>query len=209
MKTRFIEQLAESPQRVRFMFRIALITLLAAGCYNWMIKPRVSNLFAAEDRTQHDAMLLDQQKRMQLSINDLNKNIDDLKAQSEQFHKILFEPEMVREFFCGLEVLAEKSDCQIKSLTFSGVDNSLAQGQSGDAIVQTIQASVVAVGNYDAFVRFFKQTSQFPQKISIHELRFEPLAEGQSVLRCNAVITVYVANKPATIKKENNPEIIQ
>jgi Tfp pilus assembly protein PilO len=200
MKTRFIEQLAESPQRVRFMFRIALISLLAAGCYNWMVKPQASELLAAEHRSQYDAMLLDQQQRIQSSIADLKKNVGDSKAQSEQFQKILFEPETVREFFCGLELLAEKSGCRIKSLTFGAVDNQLPEGQSEDTIVQAVQASMVAAGNYDAFVRFFKQTSQFPQKISIHELRFEPLTEGQSVLRCNAVITVYVANKTAASK---------
>jgi Tfp pilus assembly protein PilO len=204
MAIRFVEQLADSPKRVRLMFRMALIALLAVGCYNWTIKPQASNLFAAEQQNQHDTMLLDQQKRIHLSMDELKKNIGESKAQSEQFQKSLFQPDTVREFFCGLEILAEKSGCRIKSLTFGNADTAngqLPEEQPQDAIVQVIQASLVAFGNYDAFVRFFERTSQFPQKITIHELRFEPLTEGQSILRCDAVITVYVANNTATDKQ--------
>jgi Tfp pilus assembly protein PilO len=200
MKTRLIEQLADSPKRVRIMFRVALITLLAVGCYNWMIRPQASYLLAAQQRNRWDTKVSDQQKRIYLSINDLKKKIGDLEAQSEQFQKILFEPQTVREFFCGLETLAQKSDCRIESITFDSSDKQSAEKQSQDAIVQAIQASVVAIGNYDAFIRFFERTSQYPQKISIGEMRFEPLADGQSMLRCNAVITVYVANKTTANK---------
>jgi Tfp pilus assembly protein PilO len=200
MASRFIEQFADSPQRVRVMFRVALITLLAVAGYNGMIGPQASYLFAAQQRSRWDTRLSEQQKQIYLSIDELKKKAGNLEAQYEQFQKILFQPDTVSEFFFGLEGLAEKADCKIESLTFDDTDSRPAEKESQDAIVQAMRASVVAIGNYDAFVRFFEQLGQYPQKISIGELLFEPLEQGRSMLRCNATITIYVTNKTAANK---------
>jgi Tfp pilus assembly protein PilO len=201
MTSKLIEQLAGSPKRVRIMFRIALITLLSVGCYNWTVKPQTGYLQAAGQHDLWSTKLSNQMKQIHSSINDYKKKISDLTAQSEQSQKILFHPDTVREFFCGLEKLAEESGCRIESLTFDNADSRPAEKQSPDTTVQATQTSVIAIGDYGTFIRFFERTSQYPQKISITDMRLEPLTPGQSTLRCHAAITVYVANKT----EANNP----
>jgi hypothetical protein len=198
MTSKLIEQLADSPKRVRIMFRIALIALLAVACYNWTIKPQAGCLRAAGQHDPWSGKLSDQMKQVHSLINDYKKKINDLTTQSEQSQKIAFQPDTVREFFCGLEKLAEESDCRIESLIFDNTDSRPAEKQSQDTTVQTAQTSVIAIGDYGAFIRFFERTSQYPQKISVADIRFEPLTPGLSMLRCHAVITVYVANKTET-----------
>jgi Tfp pilus assembly protein PilO len=201
MKTTLVERFADSPRRVRIMFRIAMITILAAGCYNWMIQPQTSYLFAARQRGRWDAKKSEQLEKLDLSIQEFKKQISQAEAQSQQVHKVLFEPNAVRDFFCGLEVLARESGCRIESLAFIDTEGPSGQKQPQDAIVGAVGASVVVIGNYSTLTHFFEQVGRCPKKISIHELRFEPLTQGKSTLRCNVTITVYVSNKAVAGKQ--------
>jgi Tfp pilus assembly protein PilO len=195
MKTKMIEQFADSPKRVRIMFRVALVILLAAGCYNWVVQPQVSYLSAAQQRSRWDAKISDQQKQILSSIGELNKRITDMKSRSEEFQKVLFEPGTVRQFFCGLETQAKEAGCQIESLTFNDTESSSNQQQNPDAMVQAVPASLVVIGNYNVLARFLEQVSRCPQKISINEMRLEPQVQGKSVLRGHITMTVYVSKK--------------
>lgn len=197
MKTTLVERFADSPRRVRIMFRAALVILLAAGCYNWTVQPQACYLSAAQQSSRWDAKKSEQLEKLDLSIQEFKKQISQAEAQSQQVRKALFEPDAVRDFFCGLEVQARESGCRVESLTFIDTDGPSGQKQPQDAIVQTVQASVVVIGNYSALTRFFEQVGRCPQKISIHELRLEPQTQGKSVLSCNVIITVYKSNKTA------------
>jgi Tfp pilus assembly protein PilO len=179
------------------MFRVALIAILAAGCYNWTVQPQASYLSAAQQCSRWDAKKAKQLKKLALSIEEYKKQISQAQVQSEQVRKALFEPDAVRDFFCGLEVPAKESGCRIESLTFIDTDNPSGQKQLQDAIVQPVAASVAITGSYSALTRFFEQVGRCPQKISIHELCLEPQTQGKSVLCCNAIITVYKLNKTA------------
>ena len=200
MKTRLIEQFADSPRRVRIMFRIAVIILLVAGCYNWMIKPQAGYLFAAEQCQKWDKKKSDELKRIRLSILELKNKISEAEAQSEQFNKVLFDPGAARDFFCGLEALAQQSGCRVESFIFDKFDGRQTAKQSKDSDVEVVQASVTAIGGYNGFIQFFEKISHVPQKISVQEMRFEPLVQNQSELRCNAVLKVYIINQTTESK---------
>jgi Tfp pilus assembly protein PilO len=201
MKTTLVERFADSPQRVRVMFRTALVILLAAGCYNWMVQPQASYLSAAQRSVRWDAKKSEQLKKLESSIRECRMQISQAEAQSQQIRKVLFEPDAVRNFFCGLEVPARESGCHIESLTFIDAEGPSGQKLPQDAIVRPVQASVVVIGNYGALTHFFEQVGRCPQKISIHELRLEPQTQGKSVLCCNAIITVYTSDKVAAGKQ--------
>jgi Tfp pilus assembly protein PilO len=210
MKNRMIEQFADSPQRVRIMFRVAMIALLAAAGYNWMVRPQASYLSAAQQQNRWGTALSDQQRHILVSIGELKKKLSEMESRSEQFQKVLFEPQTVRDFFCGLETQASAAGCRIESLTFSDTDNLTSQKQSPGAMVQTVAASVIVVGNYNALASFFEQVGRCSQKISIYEMRIEPVTPGKPMLRCDVTLMVYMLNKNATQnpKNTNNPEKI-
>jgi len=191
MKTTLVERFADSPRRVRIMFRAAMIILLITGLYNWTVRPQACYLSAAQQCSRWDAKKSKQLEKLELSIQDIRKQISQAETQSQELRKVLFEPDAVRDFFCGLEVTAGQTGCHIESLTFIDTEGSSDQKPTQDAVVQAVQASVVVVGNYHSLTRFFEQVGRHPQKITIHEIRLEPQTQGKSVLSCNVIITVY------------------
>lgn len=203
MTPKVIENIADSPRRVRIMFRAALVILLAAGCYNWMIEPQLNCLFAARQRQEWDQKKSDELRRIRMSVLELKKKISQMEEQSEQFQKVLFEPGMVRDFFCGLEALAQQSGCRVESLAFEKTDDRKTAKQSHDSVVEVVQASVTAIGGYGAFIQFFDKIGQTPQKITVQEMRFEPVEQGRSALRCGIVIRVYVSKESAQEKPQD------
>ncbi len=123
-------------------------------------------------------------------VRNKKKELQQLQHKSQLIDKSLFDSVKAKQFFSGIQVAAEQTNCIVNSLKFP-------QDRKRDGTSRTLQGSYVeasratlsVTGGYGNIVALINKLQDRPERVWIDSLRLKSAAGG--LLRCNMTITIY------------------
>jgi hypothetical protein len=179
---------------------IALIGIFAI--YNWIVVPHENYLMAAQRYKSVSDALARKNEIISRDVVVKKKKLEQLQDEFERVYAGLFDPVGAKEFFSDIEVIAENTNCIIRSLNVSQTGSVLKPDQSkaGGGITAN-HATLSVVGNYGNIVALIGELQNRPQQVRIDSLNIRLIGGDSNQLGCDMTITVYeIQNK----EKHNN-----
>lgn len=170
----------------------ALVVIEAIALYNWIVRPHVNYLRAAQICESVADKLA---KKNQIISNNVTTRRKELKELEERFEHIyikLFDPVKAKEFFSDIQAMAEETNCVIYSLNFSPTDSALEAGQEVSSHITANHAILSAVGNYKDAVALINKLQGRSKQVWIDSISIEPVGNNSEQLKCDMTVTIYI-----------------
>lgn len=170
----------------------ALVIIEAIALYNWIVRPHVSYLRAAQICESVADKLAKKNRIISNNVTTRRKELKELEERFEHIHIKLFDPVKAKEFFSDIQAMAEETNCVIYSLNFSPTDSALEAGQEVSSHITANHAILSAVGNYKDAVALINKLQGRPKQVWIDSISIEPISNNSEQLKCDITVTIYV-----------------
>ena len=170
----------------------ALVIIEAITLYNWIVRPHVNYLRAAQIYESVANKLAKKNQIISNNVTIRRKEHKELKERFEHIHLKLFDPVKAKEFFSDIQAMAEETNCIIYSLNFSPTDSALDTGQEVSSHITANHVLLSAVGNYKNTVALINKLQDRPKQVWIDSISIEPISNNSEQLKCDITITIYV-----------------
>jgi hypothetical protein len=172
---------------------VALVLIGIFAIYNWIVVPHENYLMAAQRYKSVTDVLARKNEIISKDMMVKKKKLEKLQDEFEQVHTGLFDPVGAKEFFSDIDVMAESTNCIIRSLNVSQAESALKADQPkarGD--ITANHAALSVVGNYGNIVALIGKLQDRPQQVRINSLSIKLIGGDSNQLGCDMTITVYV-----------------
>ena len=169
---------------------LALIGIIAI--YNWIVVPHANYLMAAQRCKSVIDTLTKKRELISKGMVIEKKKLEKLQDEFEQVHTSLFDPVGVKQFFSDIEVMAEDTNCIIRSLNVLQPGSALKDNQSkAGSYITANRATLSVVGNYGNIVALMGKLQDRQQQVRIDSLSIKSIGSNSNQLECDMTITVY------------------
>lgn len=184
--------LTKSTRSSRIAFSAAIIIIVAAAAYNWMVVPHTRYLHAAQ---QYELMIGDMARKNQImKSNEMarKKEIEKLQAELTDVQSAVFTTYEARRFFSDIEAVCNAAGCLVYSINFlsGNLGGAQSPAESDSQIVEN-SAAVSFVGSYSNIISFLLKIKDRPQKVIIPSLKIVAFGKKADPLECEIVVTIY------------------
>lgn len=184
--------LTKSTRSSRIAFSAAIIIIVAAAAYNWMVAPHTRYLHAAQ---QYELMIGDMARKnkiMKANETTRKKEIEKLQAELAGVQSAVFTTYEARRFFSNIEAVCNEAGCLVYSINFLSGNLGGAQTpvESDSQIVEN-SAAVSFVGSYGNIISLLSKITDRPQKVIIPSLKIVAFGKKADPLECEMVVTIY------------------
>ena len=169
-----------------------LVLIGALALYSWIVAPHVAYLRAVQkyepildDIVKEKDLLQDQLVRRRGMLEKINKQFDELSG-------TLFTYADARDLPQEFAAVAEQYECRIATVDFSDEPVPIFEEQTGDKLIDAVDAQVSVVGDYNGLTAFIKRLQESDRKIWIHSLTMRVLNDHGGQLTCDMALTIYV-----------------
>ncbi|UCC23014.1 MAG: hypothetical protein JSW23_02785 [Planctomycetota bacterium] len=184
--------LTKSTRSSRIAFSAAIIIIVAAAAYNWMVAPHTRYLHAAH---QYELMIGDMARKnkiMKANETARKKEIEKLQAELAGVQSAVFTTYEARKFFSNIEAVCNAAGCLVYSINFLSGDLAGVQASvEDDSQIVENSAAVSFVGSYGNIISFLSKITDRPQKVVIRSLKIVAFGKKADPLECEIVITIY------------------
>ena len=170
----------------------ALVVIEAIALFNWIVRPHVNYLRAAQIYESVADKLAKKNQIISNNVTIRRKEHKELKERFEHIHIKLFDPVKAKEFFSDIQAMAEETNCVIYSLNFSPTDSALEAGQEVSSHITANHAILSAVGNYKDAVALINKLQGRSKQVWIDSISIEPVGNNSEQLKCDITVTIYV-----------------
>ena len=170
----------------------ALVVIEAIALYNWIVRPHVNYLQAAQICESVADKLAKKNQIISNNVTTRRKELKELEERFEHIHIKLFDPVKAKEFFSDIQAMAEETNCVIYSLNFSPTDSALEAGQEVSSHITANHAILSAVGNYKDAVALINKLQGRSKQVWIDSISIEPVGNNSEQLKCDITVTIYV-----------------
>jgi len=170
----------------------ALVVIEAIALYNWIVRPHVNYLRAAQIYESVADKLAKKNQIISNNVTIRRKEHKELKERFEHIHIKLFDPVKAKEFFSDIQAMAEETNCVIYSLNFSPTDSALEAGQEVSSHITANHAILSAVGNYKDAVALINKLQGRSKQVWIDSISIEPISNNSEQLKCDITVTIYI-----------------
>ncbi len=174
----------------------AFLLIGVFALYSWIMAPHVGYLRAVHKYEPVLGTLQEQRKEMQAYLTTRHQMLERLNADFAQIRRQLFNYEEARTFFDGLQSMAAAQQCHVTNIDMVGRLPIMAyEDQTGDLVMEGVEATLVFVGSYDAIISFIKHIEALEKKVWIDWLHLEVSETHEDQLQCNMAVTVYIVQE--------------
>ncbi len=170
----------------------ALVVIEAIALYNWIVRPNVNYLRAAQTYESVAEKLAEKNQIISNNVTIRRKEHKELQEKFEHIRLKLFDPVKAKEFFSDIQAMAEETNCIIYSLNFSPTDPALDTGQEVSSHITTNHAQLSAVGDYKNTVALINKLQGRSKQVWIDSVSIEPIGSNSEQLKCDITVTIYV-----------------
>lgn len=170
---------------------LALIGIIAV--YNWIVAPHANYLMAAQRYKSVTDVLAKKNEIISKDVIVKRKELEESQDEFEQVRTSLFDPIGAKEFFSDIEVMAEDTNCIVRSLNVSQTGSALKAGQSkASSYITANRATLSVVGNYGNIVALMSKMQDRLEQVRIDSISIKLISSDSNQLKCDMTITVYV-----------------
>ena len=170
----------------------ALVVIEAIALFNWIVRPHVNYLRAAQICESVADKLAKKNQIISNNVTTRRKELKELEERFEHIHIKLFDPVKAKEFFSDIQAMAEETNCVIYSLNFSPTDSALEAGQEVSSHITANHAILSAVGNYKDAVALINKLQGRSKQVWIDSISIEPVGNNSEQLKCDITVTIYM-----------------
>ncbi|MFH1613919.1 MAG: hypothetical protein ABIG61_02390 [Planctomycetota bacterium] len=189
-----VETVTKASRHARIGIAVAVVVLISAAMYNWLVVPHTAYLHAARNYQNTMNQMATKTGVIRKSLALKRQELEELKQALAEKTGMIFSPSQAKQFFAGIETIAGQCSCQIVSINFL-VKEAPLNSQEAQLPPEVTSQSVIVkfVANYSDIMLFVKNITTRPQKVSVDYLKIESDTESSILLNCEAIFTVYTA----------------
>ncbi len=198
------EQIMRSSPFSRIIVSVSTVIALAVVAYNWAVSPQTTYLYASHQYTEMNDTVQKKALAMRNTVAIKKKKLRETREETNELKAAFFTPSQSREFFSGIQEMAENSGCNIELMTFKADRYKLTE-RSKINNVRFFQrrASVKFIGGYAQITEFLKNITDRPGHMSLSQLNISS-SKGVQGLICEMDIIIYISENKELIPDENS-----
>ena len=191
-----LEKWSQSTPFSRIATMTVFILIGAIAVYNWMVKPHVNYLMAAQKYHNVTTDLNKKNKKLITDVTSLTQKLENIQSQFNSLHSKLISESDAKNFFDNIQNVADQAKCSVLSLNFLTTDTDQDTTQS----VIRKRARLVIAGSYKDIVSLIDEFQTDTSQICLDSVNISSISDSD-MLKCNMTITAYViAEKEIEVK---------
>ncbi len=184
----------------------ALLVIGVIAAYNWVVRPHVTLLLAAQHYKRAANQRIETMKVVNDDVRTRGDELEGLLAERSKRSQMVFDANEADEFLRRLQPLCREAGCCLVSLTYPEpeeitalVEQPMTDTEDEPDPVPVLmlvarRADLEIQGHYESLVRLIGMLQSRRQKVWIDELRISTARSDAGSIACNLGITIYVAN---------------
>ena len=194
-----LQSLTKSPRASRNTLLVSLVIIGAIAAHNWLITPHLKFLEAAQ---KYEVTANRHARKNAMISNEVAAKKDELAQLREGLKtdsRRLFDPLTAKEFFDGIETIAQETKCTVHSLHFAvtSVAGEVDRLATTNRLTED-HASLSATGGYGQIVALVRKLQGRPEQVTVDMLKIKPVADNSGLLTCDMRVRIYVIKKGET-----------
>jgi len=170
------------------IFFVLLIGMVLAG-YQYMIKPANQNLAETKQRVEGKRAKLDEFKQATAKVDDLNKQLENLREAVRFFESKLPPTSEVHKILEQVTVIAQRQGLKPKTI------RTLQQKDNSGYIEQPLDMKLV--GSFPSFYSFLLELEKLPRIMKVRELKLEKQPGDEGQIGAELILSIFFQNKAA------------
>ena len=188
-----IDRMTKLDRSSRYAMYAAVLVISSVGMYGQIVSAHVKYLKAVQRYEPTIDQMIDKQVDISNTLVGRRKILEDLQIQFDAIDFTVFNPEKVKQFFGGLEQLAEEFECSIAQMDSSANKGEIIIGEASDpSYVESIEMTLAVLGEYSQLILFIDSLQHQERQIWVTSVDIEMMDDQDRVLKCDITIKLYV-----------------
>lgn len=188
-----IDRMTKLDRSSRYAMYAAVLVISSVAMYGQIVSAHVKYLKAVQTYEPTIDQMIDKQVDISEKLVGRRKVLEDLQMRFDAIDFTVFNPEKVKQFFGGLEQLAEEFQCSIAQMDSSADKGQIIIGEASDpSYVESVEVTLAVLGEYSQLVLFIDSLQHQERQIWVTSVDIEMTNGQERVLKCDITIRLYV-----------------
>jgi hypothetical protein len=188
-----IDQITKLDRSSRYAMYAAVLVISSVAMYGQIVSPHVQYLKAVNNYEPTIDRMISEQVDISNRLVGRRKTLEDLQTEFDAIDFTVFNPEKVKQFFGGLEQLAEEFKCSIAKMDSSSDKAEIIIGEASDpSYVESVEMTLSVLGEYSQLTLFLDALQHQDRQIWVTSVDIEMMNDQDRVLKCDITIRLYV-----------------
>jgi hypothetical protein len=176
----------------RTALSIAVIVIVAAAMYNWVLSPQVGYLRAVQRYRPVVNEMVEKTGKIGKTLDEKRRQLRTLQRELAETHDRFFTREEARTFLGNLQSFVEQTGCKVAAADLTSDGRTGQPRESKElASVVTSQVDLTAVGQYDQIIALLERLQGNRRRIRVDScgLKLSDMRSGR--LECKLILILH------------------